>query len=269
MKTEVRLITPELAAEWLERNKVNREWRPHRTAEYARIMQAGAWILTHQGILLDVDGNLVDGQHRLTAIVDTGITVKMMVSHLDVSITAMAIPVDNGLTRTYSDILSIPRKHIEVIRLTHEIACGVMRNGRISANEVAAVYEVLRPRIEALPTPVHSAMCAHRVATILAGMIATERAQQIHDQASWFTTGSNCTQWWSSVEAFGRFCKQAKRQHWHGISGRMDYVMRWRMAMLQPDLKISRITNEVLLAREIKEQCKDILTSAGVRYESN
>lgn len=267
MKTEVMLVTPEIAAGWLAKNKSNRQLRSHTVAHYARQMRAGEWQLTHQGILIDGEGNLADGQHRLSAIVQADTPVHMAVTMMDLCTTALAMPLDIGLTRTYTDVLDIPRKHIEVVRLVHEVAHNGTRFGRLSPGEAASVHRVLQSQIEALPTAVHSALCSHRVATVLAAMLAPSRADEIREQSSWWVTGSNCKQWWSSVEAFSRFCKQAKPRHWNGTNGRLDYIMRWRMAMLQPDLKISRIMNEVLLAREIREQCKDILTSAGVKYE--
>jgi hypothetical protein len=68
-KTEKILITPQIAKEWLSRNKSNRKLRPYKTEAYARTMKAGLWLLTNQGIGLDLNGNLIDGQHRLSACV--------------------------------------------------------------------------------------------------------------------------------------------------------------------------------------------------------
>jgi hypothetical protein len=43
-------------------------------------MKNGAFELTHQGIAFYEDGCLADGQHRLSAIVKSGVTVQMMVA---------------------------------------------------------------------------------------------------------------------------------------------------------------------------------------------
>ena len=49
------------------------------TANYdpwiARDMKAGHWRLTHQGIAFDPAGVLIDGQHRLWAIVESDTTL--------------------------------------------------------------------------------------------------------------------------------------------------------------------------------------------------
>ena len=46
---------------------------------YALDMKRGYWALNHQGICFDEDGTLIDGQHRLAAIVLSGKTIKMYV----------------------------------------------------------------------------------------------------------------------------------------------------------------------------------------------
>lgn len=73
-------ITPELATEMLSRNVDNQ--RPLLTGtidRYALDMANGSWRLTHQGIAFDESGRLHDGQHRLSAVVAAGTTVRFFV----------------------------------------------------------------------------------------------------------------------------------------------------------------------------------------------
>lgn len=42
-------------------------------------MRRGDWLVTHQGIAFDTRGVLVDGQHRLGAVVEADVTVKIAV----------------------------------------------------------------------------------------------------------------------------------------------------------------------------------------------
>lgn len=82
MKTIAQLITPEQAAEWL-RPTVNRDNRPLRqdhVAYLAREICDGRWQATHQGIAFSSTGRLLDGQHRLAAIVSAGKSVTMAVT---------------------------------------------------------------------------------------------------------------------------------------------------------------------------------------------
>jgi hydrogenase maturation factor len=83
MKIQVKKITPKMAADMLEKhlNPVNQRKQSQSVIEsYARAMRAGQWVLTHQGIAIDTNGELVDGQHRLSAIVASGATVEMLVT---------------------------------------------------------------------------------------------------------------------------------------------------------------------------------------------
>lgn len=79
MRASVIKVTPILAKAWLEQNKSNRSLRPQRVNQYARDMKAGKWNLTGQGITFAEDGSLLDGQHRLNAIVVANVSVYMLV----------------------------------------------------------------------------------------------------------------------------------------------------------------------------------------------
>lgn len=72
-------ITPEIAKAYLARNVGNRNMRPHKIAQFVADMKAGRWLLNNQGIGFFDDGDLMDGQHRLTAVVQSGVTVRMAV----------------------------------------------------------------------------------------------------------------------------------------------------------------------------------------------
>jgi hypothetical protein len=73
-------ITPDLAKSWLECNQGNRHLRRSVVTAYERDMRNGDWLLNHQGIAFDSTGRLIDGQHRLQAICNAGVTVTMLVS---------------------------------------------------------------------------------------------------------------------------------------------------------------------------------------------
>jgi hypothetical protein len=67
------LITPESAQEMLSRGGINRSRSPKRVTEMAADMRSRQWRLTHQGIALNGDGSVKDGQHRLAAVVESGV----------------------------------------------------------------------------------------------------------------------------------------------------------------------------------------------------
>jgi aerobic-type carbon monoxide dehydrogenase small subunit (CoxS/CutS family) len=264
MKTVVMVITPEMAADWLTKNLSNRPRRASTVSYYATQMTRGQWQITHQGIALDCRGHLVDGQHRLAAIVLAGIPVTMAVSYLDVETSAMYLAVDCGIGRSVSDILKVDKRRMEVCRLIAEIAASSTIRTRRSIDEFQAIYSHLSAYLEGFHKSILNAMCAHRLGTLLATLEQPERAKEIEQQAIWFATGDCCTQWWSSVEALNKTMKQANRSHWSQYKGRLEYVIRWRMAMLNPTHRVSRINDEQLMAREVREQCRDIVKAAGV-----
>lgn len=101
VETTIEYITPKKAAEYLEHNKLNRAIRSRHLELLIREMKAGNWKLTHQGIAFDEAGNLLDGQHRLTAVVLSGVTIQSMVTR-DLPQQA-ARSIDTQATRNYND----------------------------------------------------------------------------------------------------------------------------------------------------------------------
>ncbi len=73
-------ITPDIASQWLEGNVRNRRIDQRHVECLAQEMLAGRWNTTHQGIAFDTNGTLVDGQHRLWAILQAGCAIRMAVS---------------------------------------------------------------------------------------------------------------------------------------------------------------------------------------------
>ncbi|MFI2643966.1 hypothetical protein [Streptomyces sp. NPDC018610] len=102
---EVLEVSPELAAQWLARNTNNRPLSKNTVQQLAGQLQRGEWQLTHQGIAFDEDDVLIDGQHRLAAIVKSGIAVPLTVAH-GVPRTAFTV-MDTGRKRTGRDALAL------------------------------------------------------------------------------------------------------------------------------------------------------------------
>jgi hypothetical protein len=81
MKTSFKDITPKFAGDILAKhNGKNRKISERIVDKYANDMKVGAWGITHQGIAFDTEGDLLDGQHRLAAIIKSGKTIKMLVT---------------------------------------------------------------------------------------------------------------------------------------------------------------------------------------------
>lgn len=102
MHSELLTITPNEASKYLANNPANRKINERIVAAMAEDMKAGRWMQTHQGIAISNTGRLLDGQHRLSAVIKAGIPVKMMVT-FGVDEKAMDA-IDQGRKRSTSDI---------------------------------------------------------------------------------------------------------------------------------------------------------------------
>jgi hypothetical protein len=99
-------ITPSQAVNWLEHaNNHNRSVSDRIVQQYARDMRAGRWRLSHQSIAFDPRGNLIDGQHRLWAVVEAAVPVEMHVwFNVD---PASQMVIDMGRPRRLADNLRL------------------------------------------------------------------------------------------------------------------------------------------------------------------
>lgn len=74
------MIDPETAYVLLQKNQNNRPINWKKVQEYAEVMKAGKWELHAQGIILDVNENILTGQKRLWAVIYANVTVPFRVS---------------------------------------------------------------------------------------------------------------------------------------------------------------------------------------------
>ena len=136
MTSSVVMVDPVLATQWLAKNaQHNRPMRKTTVAGYAQQMQAGQWHLTHQGVAFDVSGMLIDGQHRLAAVVQANAVVPMMVTF---DAPAMSFEsLDCGIKRTVADRLVMDAR--VVAALSGAIRIAKDKNARVPEHEVRAL----------------------------------------------------------------------------------------------------------------------------------
>src|SRR5579859_2761229 len=110
--TETVLVTPEIARQWLTLNVVNRPVSMRNVEAIAWDIKHGKWRLTHQGIAFNRDLQLIDGQHRLHAVVVANAVVPMRVSYnIDGDYYA---PIDTGRARTVAHVLNLSSRVVAV-----------------------------------------------------------------------------------------------------------------------------------------------------------
>jgi len=136
MKMQIQLITPEIARAYLTKNIDNRNKRGWWASGIASMIKRGEWIPTHQGVAFAESGKLIDGQHRLEAVVEADIPVEMLVV-TGVRDDAYKV-LDNGIKRTLSDLTGVSPKTAEICRvLSRLIYSG---NSNTSAEQCLQVY---------------------------------------------------------------------------------------------------------------------------------
>ena len=103
--TQIKAITPQYAGQLMIHNKLNRPLNRTTVEDYKSQMLKGLWVLNGEPIILSDQGTLLDGQHRLVAVQESGVTIQaVIVSGVDESTFAT---MDTGRNRTISDLFNI------------------------------------------------------------------------------------------------------------------------------------------------------------------
>ena len=155
-------VTPSMAKDWLKTNVENRKESPTNVSHLARQIQNGKWMFNGESIKFDENGRLLDGQHRLIAVITAEKSIDTAV--------AFGIPrsafhtMDTGKNRSASDVLSakgykIPNVLAAVSRQLLALESGdksllnenTIRRSRFD-NEDIMSYIVENPDIETIVT---------------------------------------------------------------------------------------------------------------------
>lgn len=148
MVSEIMKVTPDLATKWLEGNVHNREVRDSVVKRYADDMKAGRWGLTHQGIAFDSGPDdpkkrLLDGQHRLFAILDAKVPVYLMVSYFVPEESQQFL--DGGIPRSAVDVMRLANPDANVTNFRMAVARYMLIGTRaqviMSRQELIEFYE--------------------------------------------------------------------------------------------------------------------------------
>lgn len=101
LSAELVTITPSMAKSWLDSTMVQRPLRVRHAEQIKRDIENGKWVLNGDTIKITSNGSVVDGQHRLKAIVLSGIPVS---SYVVYNIPLAAFPTINSPSpATYGD----------------------------------------------------------------------------------------------------------------------------------------------------------------------
>lgn len=104
VQASIEIVTASRAVEWLELNiENNRFVRERVVAAYAAAITNGDWMLTGEAIKFDRDGKLIDGQHRLRAVIVAQQAIPILIVRgLDPAVVSF---IDTNIRRTAGDAL--------------------------------------------------------------------------------------------------------------------------------------------------------------------
>lgn len=163
--TEWVLVTPDDAQEWLSVNTKNRRLSSHTVDFYANQIKTGDWMANGQPIIFGKNGKLLDGQHRLAAIIQAGRAAPSLVVR-GVDNDAFK-SIDRGRPRSIADILHMQgeinsviaacaSRYLDSFWRTGHFGKG---KGRIAFNEIESIirkHPNLRTSIHFAAQNIHS-----------------------------------------------------------------------------------------------------------------
>lgn len=143
-KFEIVTVTPALAASWLGTMRRNRTLSGVRVKRLAEEIRHNRWTLNGQSIIFDKDGALIDGQHRLQAVLVADKAVEMSVVRGVAS--ASWDTIDCGRARTASDALTAKGRTgasllAPVLRFVYQRTLGVL--GSIDRQHLPTTHDIV------------------------------------------------------------------------------------------------------------------------------
>lgn len=139
-------LTPDMASKLLERNTHNRSISGSRVEQYMTDMKAGNWAFNGEAIKIAADGQILDGQHRLWAIVEGETAIQTLL------ITGLANQaqetMDQGRPRSLGDVLKLRGEpQFTTLAATTKLVAFYMRDGvpfQAAYKPGITVHEALR-----------------------------------------------------------------------------------------------------------------------------
>lgn len=175
VRTRIVEISPDKAKRWLGRNHPsNRPVAYKRVEAFAGDMREGKWRVTHQGIAFDEKGMLIDGQHRLHAILSAGVSVRMMVVW---SVGAFGDPIDCGRPRSVALLAGANNREVALVNALRMLELGArdtLPMTLASFHEVRGHHLIGIESVQTIPYAARKALAGHVAALVYALPLASE-----------------------------------------------------------------------------------------------
>ncbi len=132
-------VTPAHAEKWLEMNTGNRRIRPSHVRHLAKQMEMGRWMLSPEPIVF-TPNRLLDGQHRLSAVLMSGCTIEASVALVQNEDVFRVL--DQGANRNISDLSGIPSAVLQPLQWLLKHSVNSLRKGKIVISDVERISNV-------------------------------------------------------------------------------------------------------------------------------
>lgn len=141
---EIVMVTPKMALEWLEKNHISqRIMRDHTMFQYASEIESDSWYFNGDTIVFDTEQDMVNGQHRLCAIVYTGIAIPCLIV-TGVSLKARPT-IDTGKKRNLTETTGF---EAYVCRVLQSLCPQKARQLGLTADSAAVVYTEFKEGVD-------------------------------------------------------------------------------------------------------------------------
>lgn len=128
METRVVLVNAEMAKKWLaRRHPEQRDCREGTVVKYMNRMLGDRWVLVPEPIAFDTEDFLIQGQHRMEALVRANLIRPGIAFQFNVSTNvegSFSLPMDQGVTRTAEDRFGWPRGVAAIVRMLGALESG-------------------------------------------------------------------------------------------------------------------------------------------------
>lgn len=158
------VITPAIAETFLAANTDNRRVSPRNLAFLTKEITSGKWIENGATIIIHKDtGRLIDGQHRLHAVIQANIPITTLVAYIGGSDQDAFLTIDTGKGRSHTDALVMHDRNVKnvssivgAMRLIHNDSHSKRATDALTNLDMCTLYDIYGIELLAASKTVHN-----------------------------------------------------------------------------------------------------------------